>query len=595
MSTLMDGAPAAAITDVDQTFPRLTEEQVARIALRGRVRHVEHDDILSNSGSPAKHVFVARTASINIVMVGESSESVVREISSGEFTGEVSTLSGRPSVATLRVGRPGNIIEFDRDDLLSLVHTDADLSEIFIRAFLLRRAALVAGGGGDVTLIGSNRSADTIRIKEFLARNAHPYRAVDPDRDPVTAILTRYQITREDLPVLVFRGTTILKNPSNAEVARCLGFNIAVERSRTRDVVILGAGPAGLAAAVYAASEGLDALVIESHAPGGQAGASSRIENYLGFPYGISGQELTSRAYTQARKFGADLIIAESATNLSSGPHGGYTIEIDNGSRITARTVIIATGVEYRKLPLQGMTRFEGAGVYYGASFIESQLTEGEEVIVVGGGNAAGQAALFLSASARSVRLLVRSKGLGQTMSRYLIHRLVENPAIALHPLTQLTAVHGDSHLESVEWRSLDGESASRSIRHVFVMTGASPSAKWLEGNVCLDEQGFVRTGSDLTQADLAAAGWPLARLPQLLETSRPGVFAVGDVRAGSVKRVASAVGEGSIAVTLIHRALAEGRTPGVTSHRQDVVEQRQAITGTPGSVLIPTSNRSTG
>jgi thioredoxin reductase (NADPH) len=321
-------------------------------------------------------------------------------------------------------------------------------------------------------------------------------------------------------------------------------------------LMVVGAGPAGLAAAVYGASEGLDVLVLDSHAPGGQAGSSSRIENYLGFPTGISGQELASRAYVQAQKFGAEILIAKSATWLTC-DRQPYAVRIENGPSVPARTVIIATGAEYRRPALVNLAQFEGAGVYYGATFVESQLCSHEEVIVVGGGNAAGQAAVFLAQSASQVHVLVRSDGLAASMSRYLVRRIEESPAIVLHSHTDLVALEGDAHLEGVRWRNnVTGVVDSHAIRHVFLMTGAAPNTRWLEGCVALDSRGFVKTGTDLSQADLTAARWPLTRSPFVLETSRPGVFAVGDVRAGSMKRVASAVGEGANAVALVHQFL---------------------------------------
>ncbi|HUQ98934.1 MAG TPA: FAD-dependent oxidoreductase [Gemmatimonadaceae bacterium] len=554
-------APSAGvpypITAPDQTFPHLTKEQIARVSARGRIRHVQHGEILIAAGKPTTLFFVVVSGTIEVIRVNDAGETAVRVIAPGEFTGEVSLLSARPMIATLRVGESGDLLEVERDELLALIQTDAELSEIFVRAFLLRRAALVAGGIGDVVLVGSNHSADTIRIKEFLTRNAHPYTVVDPDRDDgMQEMLDRFHFALEDLPVLICRGTSVLRNPTNRKIADCLGFNEAIEQTHVRDVIIVGAGPAGLAAAVYAASEGLDVLVIESNAPGGQAGSSSRIENYLGFPSGISGQELTSRAYTQAQKFGAEVIIAEGATKLDCARVSAYTVEVDNGPRIPARTVIIATGAEYRKLPLDNISQFEGAGVYYGASFIESQLCEGEEVIVVGGGNSAGQAAVFLAETARMVHMLIRARGLADTMSRYLIRRIEENPSITLRPCTELTALEGNGRLAGIEWRTNGAQPERRAIKHVFVMTGAAPSTEWLKGCVALDSQGFIKTGMDLSREDLSSAGWPLPRQPHLLETSRPGVFAVGDVRAGNVKRVASAVGEGSIAVSFVHRAL---------------------------------------
>jgi thioredoxin reductase (NADPH) len=320
----------------------------------------------------------------------------------------------------------------------------------------------------------------------------------------------------------------------------------------------VGAGPAGLAAAVNAASEGLDALVVESNSPGGQAGSSSKIENYLGFPTGISGQDLADGAFAQARKFGAEILIARGAANLAC-DRKPYMLRIDEGPPVPARTVVIATGAQYRRPALENLARFEGAGVYYSATFMERQLCGGDEIIIVGGGNSAGQAAVFLSEKVGRVHILVRSNSLASSMSRYLIRRIEEIPTIDLRTGTEIVALEGDAHLERVRWRdNKTGDITSHDIRHVFLMTGAVPNTGWLAGCVALDAQGFIKTGPDLTQNDLAAARWPLARAPYLLEASLPGVFAVGDVRGGNVKRVASAVGEGSIAVSFVHRALAD-------------------------------------
>ena len=381
---------------------------------------------------------------------------------------------------------------------------------------------------------------------------------MDPDiDDDFQQMLDQFRFSIADTPVLICQGKTVLRNPTNREIADCLGFNESIDQTHVRDVVIVGGGPAGLAAAVYASSEGLDVLVIESDAPGGQAGSSSRIENYLGFPSGVSGQDLTARAWTQAQKFGTELLIAERATRLDC-TRQSLTVDIENGPRVPARTVIIATGAEYRKLPLPNIAQFEGAGIYYGATFIESQLCEGDEVIVVGGGNSAGQAAVFLARTARRVQMLVRSTGLASSMSRYLIRRIEETPEITLRTRTQITALEGNDHLERVCWRTDQSEPEFHGIRHVFVMTGAEPATKWLEGCLTLDARGFIKTGPDLSADELSEAEWPLARAPHLLETSKPGVFAVGDVRAGNIKRVASAVGEGSISVSFVHQALAE-------------------------------------
>jgi thioredoxin reductase (NADPH) len=559
MTAPADTLTAFPVTDnADQTFPVLSDAQLARISQHGHRRQVEAGHVLIDVGAPVTHFYVVLSGAIEGVQLRQTGGIRVRTLRAGQFSGEVSIMAGRPSLITLRVCQDGELLEIDRDRLLDIIQTDADLSEIIVRAFLLRRVGLISGGFADVVLVGSNHSSDTLRIKEFLSRNAHPYTSVDPDHDQhIQELLDHFQFSLSDLPVVICRNTAVLRNPTNQQIADCLGFNDSIDQTHTRDLVVVGAGPAGLAAAVYAASEGLDVLVIESSSPGGQAGSSSRIENYLGFPAGITGQELTGRAYTQAQKFGADVAIAENAIHLNCAPKA-YKVKLDNGVEVHARTVVIATGARYRKLPLVNINQFEGVGIYYGATFIESQLCEGDEIIVVGGGNSAGQAAVFLAQTARRVHMLVRSKGLAETMSRYLIRRIEESPRVTLHTLTEIVALEGDDHLERVLWRTEGGPIESHNIRHVFLMTGAEPSTKWLDGCVTLDAQGFVKTGADLTAEELQGAKWPLARPPHLLETSRPGVFAVGDVRAGNVKRVASAVGEGSIAISFVHRALQE-------------------------------------
>ncbi|MGH8372322.1 MAG: NAD(P)/FAD-dependent oxidoreductase, partial [Gammaproteobacteria bacterium] len=442
-------------------------------------------------------------------------------------------------------------------DMLALVQTDSELSDIIMRAFILRRLNLIAHHIGDVVLIGSTHCAGTLGVREFLVRNGHPFSYVDLDHDAeVQALLDQFEVKADDIPVLICRGTAVLRHPSNAEIAECLGFNEAVDQVRLRDVVVIGAGPAGLAAAVYAASEGLDVMVIEMDSPGGQASSSSRIENYLGFPLGVSGQELAGRAYTQAQKFGAQTLIAKRALRLRCDTKP-YAIEIDDGSRIQARAIIIASGAQYRKPALEGLAGFEGSGIYYAATFMEAQLCTGEDVIVVGGGNSAGQAAVFLAQSARHVHILVRSGGLAASMSRYLIHRIEEHPRITLHIHTELAKLEGGNHLEHIVWRdNQTGATEPQNIRHCFIMAGADPSTAWLDGCVVRDAKGFIKTGQDLTPEELADAHWPLVRAPFHLETSLPGVFAVGDVRSSSIKRVASAVGEGSVSIAFVHQAL---------------------------------------
>jgi thioredoxin reductase (NADPH) len=543
----------------DATFPTLTPAQVARVAARGRLRPVSSGDVLVEVGDERVPFFVVKAGRIEIVQPAAEGEAPIANHGPGGFTGEANMLSGRRSLVRARVSESGELIELDREHLLGLVQTDSELGEILMRAFILRRIELITHGYGDVVLLGSPHCAGTLRVKEFLTRNGHPYSYIDLDRHTgVQTLLDRFHVAAADVPVLICRGEVILRNPTNEQIADCLGFNVGIDPGAVRDVVVVGAGPSGLAAAVYAASEGLDVLVLESLAPGGQAGSSSRIENYLGFPMGISGQDLAARAYTQAQKFGAQLVVAKGAKRLAC-DRKPYAIEIENGVRVPARSVIIATGADYRRLSLDNLSEFEGTGVYYGATFIEAQVCTGEEVIVIGGGNSAGQAAVFLAQTSKHVHMLVRSGGLADSMSRYLIRRIEGTPNITLRTHTELASIEGVTGLERVTWRDRrTGAAEGHAIRHVFVMTGATPTTTWLEGCVATDAKGFIKTGADLTREDLAAAKWPLPRTPHLLETSLPGVFAVGDVRRGNIKRVASAVGEGSIAVAFVHQVLQE-------------------------------------
>ncbi len=557
----MTAVPLSIAPREDQLWPTLTPAQIERIAKHGQRRPVQEGDVLLEAGQEAFPLFVLIDGELDVVRPTCDGEELVITYRPGQFSGEMNMLAGRRPVATVRVTKPGEVLELHRDAVLALVQTDVELSEILMRAFILRRVLLLEKGFGDVLVLGSEFSARTLDIREFLARNAHPATYVDLDRDPAAQeILDHFHVSADDIPLVICRREVVLRSPTNAEIADCLGFNqsIDVDESHLRDVVIVGAGPAGLGAAVYAASEGLDVLMIESNAPGGQAGSSMRIENYLGFPSGITGQELATRAFTQAEKFGAETIIARHAVRLRCDQRP-YAVEIDDGTRVSARTIIIATGAEYRGLPIDNLSRFNGAGVYYFATPMEAQLCKGEKVMIVGAGNSAGQAAVYLADKTARVIMMVRKGELADSMSRYLVRRIEENPAIEVRTQCQIVGVEGDNHLERVRCRNDNtGAESVEDIRHLFVMTGAVPATKWLDGCLTLDDRGFLKTGPDLTREERDAAQWPLAREPYLLETSRPRVFAIGDVRGGNIKRVASAVGEGSIAVAFVHQVLRE-------------------------------------
>src|SRR5215204_3422147 len=557
MSNARRGLPLSS-SRIEKIFPKLTPEQIDRTAAYGRTRSVQPGEVLIEQGDTSVPFFVVITGEVEIVRPFGDRETLVTVHSYGEFTGEVNMLSGRRSFFRARATKPGKVIELDHQQMQTLVQTDAEISDILMRAFILRRVELIAAGVGDIVLIGSTHSAGTFRIKEFLMRNGHPYSYIDLERDPdVQNLLDSFQVSASEIPVLICRGEVVLRNPSKQQIADCLGFNESIDQTHLRDLVAIGAGPSGLAAAVYGASEGLDVLVLEASSPGGQAGSSSKIENYLGFPTGISGQDLAARAYLQAQKFGAKMLMAK-ATQLVC-DRKPYIIQVESGARISARTVVIATGAQYRRLPLENLSRFEGAGVYYGATFVEAQLCRGEEVIVVGGGNSAGQAAVFLAQTTKRVYMLVRSTGLAESMSRYLIRRIEKSPTIVFQSQTEIVAIEGGDHLDSVHWRNgQTGQIEQHRIRHIFVMTGAHPNTRWLNGCVALDAKGFINTGPDLSPENLSASGWPLTRQPFLLETSLPSVFAVGDVRGGNIKRVAAAVGEGSIAISFVHKVLQE-------------------------------------
>ncbi|MFV8751814.1 FAD-dependent oxidoreductase [Nannocystaceae bacterium ST9] len=532
----------------EQMFPKLTPALVAVVEHYGERRRLARDEIVFEVGdrNPDFMVVVSGRLQIEQPRDGGIDSIVVHEFN--EFTGEVVMFSDRQSLVRGRALEPTEVIRVPHAVFQRMVGSHAELGEILMRAFILRRVGLIEQGQSDVTLIGSSHSADTLRLRSFLSRNGYPHRYLDVERDEAAdAMLDRFAITAKDIPI-VLCGARMQRNPSNRELADCLGISSVLEPDEVVDVAVIGAGPAGLAAAVYGASEGLHVVVVEGDAPGGQAGTSSKIENYLGFPTGISGQALAARALTQAEKFGARMLVPRRAIGLTCLCQP-YQIALDDGTTLRARSIVIASGARYRKLDVSGFARFEGRGIYYGATSIEARMCGGDEVVVVGGGNSAGQAAVFLAQHARHVHILVRREGLAATMSRYLIDRIESSDRITLHPYAEVIGLGGDESLAHQRWRVGERE-LDQPIKHIFVMIGAAPNSEWLQGCVQLDRHGFVCTGP------LAERDWPLERPRHLLETNRPRIFAVGDIRADSVKRVASAVGEGSMCIRFVHEVL---------------------------------------
>jgi thioredoxin reductase (NADPH) len=541
----------------EQMFPRLTASQLARLQRFGQRRAIRAGEILAEPGDRGLPMWVVLSGSIDVIQVGMAGETTISTHSAGGFSGEMSTLRGISAMVRVRVSADGEALEIDENCLRTIVQTDSELGELFLRAFILRRVGLIQSQAGDVILLGSSHSAGTLRLQQFLTRNTYPYVYLDVHEDTAACELQeRLKLKASDLPVVICRGVVALKNPSTEEVAACLGMNQSVDDQRVRDLIVVGAGPAGLAAAVYGASEGLDVLVLETGTPGGQAGSSSKIENYLGFPTGISGLALAGRALVQAQKFGAEIRTAAPAMRLRCEGRP-YAIELASGAAVKSRCIVLAGGVEYRQLNLENAARFLGVGIYYGATATEARRCSGDEVVVVGGGNSAGQAAVFLAATSHVVHMLVRSQGLADSMSRYLIRRIEETPNIKLHLNTRITSFEGTDELERVTWTtSTNGATETLSIRHVFLMTGAVPSTHWLSGCIALNEKSFILTGPDLPTESLDQGLWSASRRPEFFETSRPGIFAVGDVRCGSVKRVAAAVGEGSACIQQVHMVL---------------------------------------
>jgi thioredoxin reductase (NADPH) len=529
-----------------QTFPVLPDEVVARMAAYGHEERVADGTILFRRGERGNDCFLVLDGSIEISDAEQPERADAIYIHERhQFTGELDLFNERQVLVSGRAGGDSRLVRFKRDDFRRMVAAEADIGEIVMRAFILRRVGLIQHSHGAVTVIGSARAADTLRIQEFLTRNAYPYRLLDTDSDVDPGGLLKYfALTAHELPVVILDRDEAVRNPSISILADKLGLTESIDPARVHDVAVVGAGPAGLAAAVYAASEGLETIVIEAVAPGGQAGTSSRIENYLGFPTGISGQALAGRAQVQAQKFGAQLAISRHAVGLKRDGEP-FVIDLNDGQAVRARVVVVATGARYRKLDIENYARFEGGGIHYAATPMEAPLCSNQEVIVVGGGNSAGQAAVFLSRICSHVYVLVRGDGLAATMSDYLIQRIESSPKISVRSHTEITSLAGDVNLSEVGWTDRGtGASDTRQIGNVFVMIGAEPNTGWLGDCLELDAKRFVITGRD-------ARGQPLA---SPYATTQPGVFAVGDVRAGSVKRVASSVGEGAVVISAIHQ-----------------------------------------
>jgi len=544
----------------EQTFPALTSQEIARIRKFGEPRHYKDGACLFEAGKPGPGMFVVLSGHVAITQRdGLGHVTPVIDQGPGQFLAEIGQLSGRVALVDGHAEGDVETLLVPPDKLRALLVAEAVLGERIMRALILRRVNLIQGGVGGPVLIGPSTSTSVARLQSFLTRNGFPHHLLDPVGDSDAAeLIARYSPSPDDWPLVVTVDGTVLRNPSENVLARALGM-IGARGDRTYDVAIVGCGPAGLATAVYAASEGLSVAVLDSRAFGGQAGASARIENYLGFPTGISGQALAGRAFTQAQKFGAEIMIPMGAKSLDCERRdGAFALTLECGDALRSRAVVVASGARYRRPEIKNLDRFESRGVWYWASPVEARLCSGQDVILVGGGNSAGQAAVFLSGHARKVLMIIRGGGLGASMSRYLIERIEATPNIELMFNTEVVALEAgaDASLERVRWRSrLSGEESEAEIRNLFLFVGADPATGWLDGcGVTLDRAGFVVTGAQSEQNQ----GRPVA----LLETSVPGVFAVGDVRSGSVKRVGGAIGEGAQVVAALHGFLGDAAKP---------------------------------
>ncbi|KJK59305.1 FAD-dependent oxidoreductase [Saccharothrix sp. ST-888] len=537
-------------------FPRLTDDQMAVLRTCGQRRPVGAGELLFREGELSEEFFVVLRGSVAVVEGYGGPENTMQLYGPRGLIGELGLLEGQPAFLTAVVREPGEVLAVSWADLRDLLVREPPLGDLILRAYLQRRVML-AGHGSGFRIIGSRFSPDTRRLLEFASRNRLPHRWVDLEQDTeAEALLRRLAVTPEQTPVVLWREDRVLRNPSTAELARVIGLRTDPAVAAVCELLVVGAGPAGLAAAVYGASEGLSTIVLEAVAAGGQAGTSSRIENYLGFPAGISGADLAERAVLQAGRFGARITVPAEAVGLEQ-EGGHHLVRLADGAAISARTVVLATGARYRRLPAPGSERLEGLGVHYAATLWEARTCRLDPVAVVGGGNSAGQAALFLAAQSPAVHLLVRGGDLDASMSRYLTDRIARHPGIEVLLNTEVQEVTGTDRVEAVLVRdNRTGEQRVLADRAVFVFIGARPCTAWLTGAVGLDSHGSVPTGQDAVGTAPAELWRHLARTPLALETDRPGVFAVGDVRTGSVKRVASAVGEGAMAVRLVHEHL---------------------------------------
>ena len=540
----------------DQMFPVLSEAEVSRLRRYGRAHRYARGERIFETGKPSPGMVLVVAGRVGVTgRDGHGHDVPIVEHGPGSFSGELGQISGKPAFVDGVALEDVDAIVIAAERIRAVLVGEAELGEKVMRALILRRVAIIEAGNGGPALIGDPASADVVRLAGFLTRNGYPHRIFDPAVDEDMGVLVARETTRpEDLPLVACPDGTLLRNPGERELAKCLGMIQLEGEGRIFDVVIAGAGPAGLATAVYAASEGLSVIVVDARAFGGQAGASARIENYLGFPTGISGQALSGRAYTQAQKFGAQMLIPMEIEALQCDAEGApLKVHLADGRDLVARVVVIATGARYRRPAIPRLEEFEGNGISYWASPIEARLCRGEEVALVGGGNSAGQAAVYLAAHAAKVWMLVRGKGLAATMSKYLIDRIEGTPNIELLTRTEIVALDGEpTHgLGSVRWKNRDdGREETRPMRHVFLFAGADPATEWLRDcGVAVDERGFVTTGGACDRTDAT------------LGTTIPGVFAVGDVRSSSVKRVGAAIGEGAAVVAQIHAYLASSKS----------------------------------